>query len=444
MSNNNLLSEGFYEGFSIYANRLKNFFRLLLIGFFLFAILILVLPETGYSKGLGGLILLGAVITTGISVIIWKLYQTYYNPVADKQITENTLTDFSDKTLLRAWRIMFRHDLKAVAARQNFRQTRFSLISITVLSTAVAFLAIFFHQDSVWYKLLAFIALSLPIAGSTYVNYIQRFSKITIWLKHRVVAERIRAETYEYRMKAGKYKPTNTPEETPIPDTEKLNEAIYTIEKELDTEETYVTINPKQIDSKIAKQLKKENILDIGDALTFEKYLTIRGIDQRDWYEGRIKKNYNKTERYASFALIVQMGGAISTALILAIGLDSRLIILATVTNALAFAINSWTTVEMTAQVYSIFNIARKQLSKHLGDWDAFIGQDTETAPIPNDKKLEEQLKIVEAIEATLAEERENWFWVGLQALSSNDQALFQAVEDLQKDGSDKDKEDKK
>lgn len=452
-TNNNLPSEQFNKTLLIYANRLRSFMILISISLLIFVLIILSQPDTNNSWGIAGLLLIGVVISIGMGIGVWKRYQIFYDATFERPIVESTLSNFNDQILLRAWRLMFQHDLKAVAARKNFSRTRSSLILITVLSTVVAVWATFVSDELVLYKLLAFIALSLPIVGSTYITYIQRFSKITVWLKHRVVAERIRSEIYQYRMKVGDYKiigqsPVSKAEipseaskaETPTPSevpkvtistpSEQLNEMIHTIEKELESEEAYIDVDNKKVDAKIAGRLSEEGNNNTDGRLEFDDYLRIRGTRQKNWYEKNIKKNYSKTKDYTSLALVVQMGGAILTALVLVAGLDSQFIVFATVTNAISFGINSWITVEMTGQVYSIFNVARKQLSKHLGDWDAFNNQlDRDETTITN-----EQLRIVVAIEATLGEERENWYRLALQTLSSNDQALFQAVEELRQD----------
>jgi hypothetical protein len=440
--------EKFHIALAIYVNRIRFFITFIIIAFCILGVLILWLPEpeTENTRGWAGVVLLGAVSSIGIGSSAWKYYKNYYDAVTSKFLVETTLPSFKDKTLLRAWRLMFQHDLKAVAARKNFVKTRSSLIIITVLSTVAAVFATFFDKDLVLYKLLAVIALSLPIAGSAYITYIQRFSKITIWLKHRVVAERIRAEIYQYQMKVGGYKAANkllksdnkTNTVAPKLPSEQLNKEVHKIAKELDTEETYIAVDSKQVDAKIAKQLKKENRPNADSTLCFDSYLEIRGAQQKEWYEGRINKNYKKTQNYTSLALVFQMGGAILTALALVAGLDSKFIVFATVTNAISFGINSWITVEMTAQVYSIFNVARKQLSKHLGDWDAFTDQFPKgLSTIPKEERKAKEDSIVEAIEKTLNKEREDWYNLALQTLSSNDQALFQAIEDSQSDSPD-------
>jgi|GEM_PF-2694175 len=435
------------EALTIYVDRIKLLVVLTLIGICTLGILILALPEKGYSWGIAGLLLIGVVIATGIATGMWKRYQKFYNTINDRYVVQTTLSDINDKMLLSAWRLMFQHDLKAVVARQNFSQTRSSLIIITVLSTIVAVSATFVDSDLVIYKLLAFVALSLPIVGSTYITYIQRFAKITIWLKHRVVAERIRSEIYQYRMRAGVYGISSKPDasnpdvnkEILLSASERLNMNIHTIEKELESEEAYIAVDSKRVDSKIVDRLEHENKTYPDGTIDFQDYLRIRGVDQKEWYENNIKKNYTKTKDYTSLALVIQMGGAVLTALVLVAGMDKQFIVFATVTNAISFGINSWITVEMTGQVYSIFNIARKKLSKHLGDWDALEDQIIKDQITLTDTELHtKKLEIVDAIESTLGEERENWYRLALQTLSSNDQALFQAVEDLRQDKPDK------
>lgn len=169
--------------------------------------------------------------------------------------------------------------------------------------------------------------------------------------------------------------------------------------------------------------------------MNFEDYLKIRGINQKNWYEGTINKNSKKNQYYRSLALFVQMGGAVLTALVVVTGLDSQFIVFAAVTNVIGFGIHSWMTVETTGQFNSIFNVARKQLSKHLGDWDVFSDQSNMDESINTEERImSKQQYIVEAIERTLSTEREDWYRLSLQTLSSNDQVLFQAVEDLQQD----------
>lgn len=344
-------------------------------------------------------------------------------------------SQFADKTLYRAWEVMFEYDAHAISANRNFKRTRAILIGVTVSSTILAALAtVLSDLQNQWvFRVFAIVAFSLPIVGNGIVTYIQRFGRVEFWLKHRVICERMRSEIYLYRMRAGHYA-----EIEPVYLNEKLNELIHSAEKFINAEDMFITEkNNRKPSVHWSERLKKYG--DDGQSMTFEAYLKIRGEGQRNWYASRLGKNYRIMRSVTTWALVIQVLGSLVAGLALFEGFDPRLILVATVTNAISTGLNTWVTVALTGQVYGIFNIARKELSQHLGMWDAFSDNpESQDA----DKTRAKQIEIVTAIERTLAWEREEWYRVALQTLSSQDQALFQAVEELHKRDDD-DKQDK-
>ncbi len=336
----------------------------------------------------------------------------------------------ADRTLQAAWLKMFNYDLQAVDAQRSFRRSRLALVAITTISTIAASIATFFVDDSrgAAFISLAFVALIFPIVGNGFVSYIQRFENILIWLKHRLIAERMRSEIYQYRMKAGEY--TTLP---PHQHDNHLNNVIHEIEKMRTNDEFKLA----KYEAYIAKEWRNLLIAhdqDYGETLEFDEYLRIRCINQKNWYNGRIHKNYKKIKQMTAAALIIQGAGASLTGFALLSGIgDPRWIIATTISNAIAFAINSWINIDMVGQLYGLFDMVQKQLSHHEGEW--YASSDDPEYSEPRQREAF-QIEMVNKIEGTLALEREEWYRVALQTLSSNDQALFKAVEELhQKEG---------
>jgi hypothetical protein len=344
---------------------------------------------------------------------------------------EEMSNTIKDRTLQAAWQKMFNYDLQAVDAQRSFRRSRLSLVAITTISTIAASVATFFVDDSrgVAFISLAFVALIFPIVGNGLISYIQRFENIMIWLKHRLIAERMRSEIYQYRMKAGEYAKLPAHKHD-----NHLNTVIHETEKMMTNDE----FKAAKYEAHIAKEWRNmlfEHDQDYGEELSFDDYLRIRCTNQKNWYNGRIHKNYKKTKQWTAAALIIQGAGAALTGFALLSGIgDPRWIIATTITNAISFAINSWINIDMIGQLYGLFDMVQKQLSYHEGEW--YASSDDPEYALP--EKLE-QLKIdmVDRVEATLALEREEWYRVALQTLSSNDQALFKAVEELYQKDSD-------
>jgi hypothetical protein len=345
-------------------------------------------------------------------------------------MSEKLSATIKDRNLQIAWIKMLNYDLQAIDARKSFRHTRIGLIVITTLSTIAASWATFFVDNSrgPFFIGLAFIALSFPIFGNAMINYIQRFENITIWLKHRMIAERMRSEIFQYRMGAGKYAVDEHKRDN------LLNHEIHEAEKVVTMDEVKA--------SKYQDHLQNEwrNIIfsrdgDYGEELSFEEYFRIRCVDQKMWYNNRIHRNYSNMKKLTMLALAIQVCGAVFTGFALLSGIgDPRWII---ASNAVGFAINSFVNVEMTGQLYGLFDVVQKELSKHEGEWYSYAN-DPEFATPAGQQTL--QLEMIEKIEKTLAWERDEWYRVALQTLSSNDQALFKAVEELhQRNGSDND-----
>jgi hypothetical protein len=338
---------------------------------------------------------------------------------------ENKPAEMNDKTLQSAWETMFTHDQQAVDANKTYKQTRYGLIIVTVLSTLSAVFASFVTDKSSGAHLgFALLALILPIFGNFAISYIQKFGRVSQWLEHRLIAERMRGEIYFYRMKAAHYDKLK-----PIDHDDELSRRIGELDKLAGTEMHIAQNKSNSMDWR--KRLKDEN-QDDGEELSFEKYLDIRGRQQEEWYEARVNKNFRLMHRLAVGSLVVQGLGAMIVAISLTLGWDSRFIASTIIANALSFGINAWTTVAMTGQVYGIFNIAGKEIRMHRNLWLA--AQNNKNMNRPNVRRAKE-LEIVEKIEGTLTWEREEWYRVALQTLSSNDQSLFQAIEELHKRG---------
>lgn len=345
-------------------------------------------------------------------------------------MNEEVSTTIKDRTLQASWMKMFNYDLQAVDAQKSFRRSRLTLVVITTISTIAASLATFFVDDSRGpeFIALAFVALIFPIVGNGLVSYIQRFENIMIWLKHRLIAERMRSEIYQYRMGAGEYAKLE-----PHKHDNWLNDVIHETEKMVTNDEFKAAKYEAHIQKEWRNMLINHD-QDHGEELSFEDYMRVRCINQKNWYNGRIHKNYKKIKQMTAIALVIQGAGAGLTGFALLSGIgDPRWIIATTISNALGFAINSWINVDMIGQLYGLFDLVQKQLSRHEGEWHAAWNDPELEDPIT---RKEWQIAMVDKVEATLALEREEWYRVALQTLSSNDQALFKVVEELyQKDG---------
>ncbi len=344
------------------------------------------------------------------------------------EIPPSNPPELKDKVLQSAWEMMYKYDEQAVAAKDSFHRTRKWLILTTVGSSVFTFFAALLTAQQTVFILLAAIAVALPIVGNGLVGYIQQFGRITSWLNYRVVVERIRNEIFLYRMDAGDYAQISDPERD-----DKLIERIHDIQASAITHEDFHIA----ADRGGAKHLPTTDWLkrllakDPGDKpLDFETYLQIRGREQRKWYENRVNISYKRMKNFRTAAILIQMGGGIFAALLVLLAQQPLFIILTTVTNAVGFGINAWMNVEMTGQIYGIFNVASNRLGKHIGLWEAF--QNNPDAQDPQ-KRTAKQMQIVNGIEEDLAWEREEWYRVAYQTLSSNDQSLFKAVEELHK-----------
>lgn len=333
-----------------------------------------------------------------------------------------------DKILVRAWERMFYYDLQANEARRLFSTSRYRIILLTLASTFTAVFAAWAIENNVIYGVMTALALVLPILAGASVNIAQQFERVSAWLKHRLVAERIRAEIYLYRMRAGEYSKLE-----PHLTDDKLGERLAEIESTVETDDFHATSIHKDatwLDTMYA-DLQKSYSDDGHQMLSIHEFLRIRGKGQRDWYLSRIERDYRRYRFFNIAATFVQTSGGILVALIVLLGIDGRYITVPTLTNALGFAITAYVNVLLTGQVYGVFNVTRKELDRVLDAWDTFQNNPEAQDEAEYQAKATE---IVETVELKLAWEREEWYRVAFQTLSSNDENLFKAVDKLQKE----------
>ena len=334
----------------------------------------------------------------------------------------------ADKILVRAWERMFYYDVQANEARRLFSTSRYRIIWLTLASTVTAVFAAWAIENKVLYTIMTALALALPILAGASVNIAQQFERVSAWLKHRLVAERIRAEIYLYRMHASEYSKLQDYERD-----DKLGHRLAEIESTVETDDFHATGVKKDaawIDDMYA-DLQASYQDDGHQQLSVHDFLRIRGKGQRDWYLSRIERDYRRYRFFNISATFVQMSGGIFVALIVLLGIDGRYITAPTLTNALGFAITAYVNVLLTGQIYGVFNVTRKELDRVLDTWDTF-----QNNPEAKDEALYQAkvIAIVETVEEKLAWEREEWYRVAFQTLSSNDENLFKAVDKLQKE----------
>ncbi len=333
----------------------------------------------------------------------------------------------ADPALVRAWEMLFEYDEQAVEAQDNFRLSRKRLVIVTFMSTTIAVLASWVADIQWLYLILGTLSFVLPVLASVTANIAQKFERISAWLKHRLVAERIRSEIYLYRMEAGAYATVEKEERDNLLNT-RINEAGEFIR----TDDFHAASENGKIsrEERIDKMYETLGEDDGHKKLNIENYISIRVRGQKEWYDKRVSKNYQSMRRRTTIAIYVQALGAILGALVLFLNLDGRFMTITTITNALSFAITSWTNVELIGQIYGIFSYASRQLSPYLLEWDISKGDSKLKAA---ETKKQKALEIVDKVEGILTFEREEWYSIALQTLSSNDDSLFQEVERLQK-----------
>lgn len=344
-----------------------------------------------------------------------------------------------DRMLARAWELMFYYDHQAVEARRTFNTSRYRLIVMTFASTATAVFAAWFIEVNWLYVVLTALAFALPIVAGASVKIAQQFERVSAWLKHRIVAERIRSEIYLYRMRAKNYA-----EGEPHEADNMLNAKLGELQRMIDTDDFHAANTRKDdqwLDNMYAEIARDDKYGDNGhQQLSIEDYLRIRGEGQRDWYLKRVERDYHLYRRLNVISTFVQISGSIFVALIVLLGFDGRFITFPTLTNAASFALAAYVNVRLTGQVYGVFNMTRRELDTLLGEWEAF--QNDPDAQDQQKRKAKEK-ELVTRIEDTLSWEREEWYRVALQTLSANDENLFKAVEKLHKGRNSTDDKDK-
>lgn len=332
--------------------------------------------------------------------------------------------------LYDAWATMSVYDRTATHLKRNYIQRRQRVVGLALAATVFAVMAGAPGLPTIL-TLFAFLAFTLPIVGTYYLNDSVRFIGTTEWIKTRYTAEVMRMHIYLYRMRAGIYGPDAVHQDgqrRPADEMddlflEKINEAAVTINPEQGMPEPF---NKPRSTEEIDEVIKRANYYtrdengkhDTGiDEIPFDTYRRWRLESQQAWYEHAGQRDFARLKFFVRASQFFLLFGSLVSA---SAGLlNPQLVVVVAVTNAISAALILWSDVGLVGKTYTIFRIAKQKLNQERGRW---VTRQNNADFMAN--KVKEQRVLVERVEAILEWERKEWYDMALQAQSLTDEQI--------------------
>ncbi len=363
---------------------------------------------------------------------------TTNTPKQNEVSAAESYTTPHDPALRYAWRLY--NDFDGISVQQkgeNLRRRTWIIVLVwfTSVLALVPSSAIFagWLSPSVPYIRAALVL--LPAITAALLTFAGQFTPPRVWIAYRAGAEKIRREIYLYRLQAGDYTTESSigerqqhllsnvgdlaaeimqPDAVPHFPSPAYNRKRY---PEYFSEENAALTAPQRDDLPVPVNTDtKED--DGYSLLGGMEYMRWRVIPQRDWYKGKIYKDFDKLRQWRTGTLVVGVLG--SGAAVAAYVLPGTEVLIAIVA-ATTLSIGTYVQLKMFGGLYGSYSRTLSLLNAEKAKWDIRPESDKADPDVTRE--------LGDIIETIFQEERDVWIQHATQAQVESEQALARGVE---------------
>lgn len=255
----------------------------------------------------------------------------------------------------------------------------------------------------------------LPLLSTGLLTFAGRFEAGIAWVGFRLVAESIRREIYELRVKAGLTRLTRS-------DLEKLRQHVLKQRTRLDEMGIAIPLWGDRYEP--GEELIAPNYTDDDDddgysPMSVDEYVNYRVIHQANWYRSRIQKDYHATRIFRAWILFIGGLGAFLAAV------DYGEFVAVTVAGVTA--LQAWLGLREHEYSYNIHVRTLLQLQDRIASYyinlKPICDKHTKT-----EAEQEAIVSYVVSVENVLEEERNTWQQSVLQGQEATEASIAQLV----------------
>src|SRR5258708_11928259 len=335
------------------------------------------------------------------------------------QVAANTIRTKADQALLAAWKRFLDFDEASTAQKLHHSKIRTAIIVLGFAASALAVAISTKDTNPIIGSIsegLRVVLIFLPIISAGLLTYASEFTPSLTWLAYRVGAELTRREIYLYRMQAGDYRGRTALDQQSLvlAQVEAANKRVNRVGVPDPYLQTTITDVPKAIVGRTSDPAD-----DGFSPLSADQYIAYRVVPQKDWYIRKSHLDYQKTQRWRIYLLIVGFASSGLAALNFAP--------FVAVTTALGTALTTYMGLTMFGRNYPVYHPVANSLELEMDRWSILtLEQQSDPAQIS---------AMVKHTEDIFQSESDQWTQQAIQAQQAIEQSLSKSASGGQQSG---------